>query len=316
MARKRLLLHRVFLYLAPLIVAWFGLGPAAAACLVIILLLWRWLVTLSGLVAPEPTPAIVLESISVSHYVEKVRWCMDRLGIDYTEKHHGGTLGAFFTGRTVPQLRVRTGAVVSVIGNSPEILRFLWGNYAAGLGARAEFLEPTPERLALESQLDRYGRSLQVWIYSHMLNNRTLTLRLWGAEDSQTPGWQRQALRLLYPLLKLLIGRTFQVSDANRARAAHRIEDLLADIDTRLADGRQSILGGTTLNFTDIAFAALSGPWLMPEGFGGGKADACLIEHDRLPAPMRSDITRWCQDYPRATAFVERTYRNERSAPK
>ena len=312
MARKRLLVHTVFLFLAPLVVAWLGLGLASTAVLVLLLLIWRWLATLSGLVAPESTPPVVLESISVSHYVEKVRWCMDRLGIDYTERAHGGTLGAYFTGRTVPQLRVRTGAVQSVIGNSPEILRFLWGRYGAEVGARAEFLEPTIERLALERRLDRYGRNLQVWIYSQILSNRDLTLQLWGVSDPQTPAWQRLALRLAFPILRLLIGKTFRVSDQNCTRAVHHIEDLLADIDTRLADGRQSILGGDAINFTDIAFAALSGPWLMPDGFAAGRADACLIERDRLPERMQADIERWSQDYPRATAFIINLYASER----
>ena len=78
-------------------------------------------------VAPEKVPALVLDSISVSHFVEKVRWNLDRAGIDYVENASGGTLGAFFAGRTVPRLRIRTGAVRSQIGNSPEILRYLWG---------------------------------------------------------------------------------------------------------------------------------------------------------------------------------------------
>jgi glutathione S-transferase len=312
MARKRLLVNTVFLSLAPLLVAWLDLGLTSAAALVLLLLLWRWVVKLSGLVVPENSPAIVLESISVSHYVEKVRWCMDRLDLDYTERHYGGTLGAFFTGRTVPRLRVRTGAVQSVIGNSPEILRFLWGAYGSELGDRAAFLEPARERLELEKQLDRYGRYLQVWIYSHMLQSRRLTLRLWGAEDPLTPGWQRQVLKILYPLLKLLISWSFRINEQNYTRAVQHVDDMLGDIDTRLADGRPSILGGETLNYTDIAFAALSGAWLMPDGYGAGKADGCLIERGRLPERMRADIDRWSEDYPRATAFIERLYTDER----
>ena len=316
MARKRLLIHTAFLFLAPLVVAWFGLGLAAATMLVVLLLLWRWVIAMSSLVAPEKTPDLVLESISVSHFVEKVRWCMDRLGLDYTERHHGGTLGAYFTGRTVPQLRVRTGAVQSVIGNSPEILRFLWGNYSANLGEKALFLEPTTERLELERRLDRYARNLQVWIYYHILANRTLTLQLWGSNDPRTPAWQRVALRVTFPLLSTLIRRTFRISSTHYKTTVHRIDELLGHIDTKLADGRLSILGGNSLNYTDIAFAALSGPWLKPAGYGGGKADGCLITTDQSPAAMRADIERWCEDYPRATSFIENLYADERQSQK
>ncbi len=312
MTRKRVLIHTAFLFLLPLIVAGFGLGVLSAALLVILALLWRWAITLSGLVAPEKTPAITLESISASHFVEKVRWCLDRLGVDYTERHHGGTLGAWFAGRTVPQLRVRTGAVQSAIGNSPEILRFLWGSYGAPLGERAAFLEPTADRIQLEARLDRYARNQQVWIYYHILQDRRLTLHLWGVDDPQTPGLQRFALRLLYPLLAALIRRSFRINRDHYAKSVHHIEELLTDIDTRLADGRRSILGGDAINYTDIAFAALSGPWLMPDGYGGGRADACRVERDEVPAAMRADIERWVEDYPKATSFIERLYADER----
>jgi len=105
------------------------------------------------------------------------------------------TLGVFFTGRTVPALRVRTGLVESVIGQSPEILRYLWGAYAAPLGKAADFLRPTKERLELEGKLDRYGANLQVWVYYHLLGDRELTLHAWGGNDPRfpEPGCNRRA---------------------------------------------------------------------------------------------------------------------------
>ena len=312
MIRKRLLIHTAFLFVLPVLVAWFGLGVLTTIAVVLLVLLWRWLIVVSGIVRPENVPDIVLETIPVSHYVEKVRWSMDRLGIDYVERAHGGTLGAYFTGRSVPQLRVRTYIVQSVIGNSAEILRYLWGNYAATRAKEAAFLEPTAERLELEQRLDRYGRYLQVWIYHHILHDRELTLHLWGVHDPNVPGWQRRALRILFPLLKALIRKSFRLTDEHYAKAVHFIDDVLGDVDTRLSDGRLSILGGDTINYTDIAFAALSGPWLRPRGYGGGMADDCRIERDEAPAGMRKNIDRWSEDYPKATAFIERMYADER----
>lgn len=312
MARTRLLIHSVFLFLLPLVVAWFGLGLLSAALLVLLMLLWRWLVVISGFVIPENTPQVVLETIAVSHYVEKVRWCMDRLGIDYTERQSGGTLGAYFTGRSVPQLRVRTGMVQSVIGNSAEILRFLWGNYSAGLGEQADFLAPTPERVELEQRLDRYARFQQVWIYYHILDDRLLTLHVWGVNSPATRAWHKPVLKALFPLLRMLMRRSFRITDAHYAKAVEYIEETLSDVDTRLADGRGSILGGDAINYTDIAFAALSGPWLMPAGYGAGAAEGCRIERDEAPASMQADTRRWIEDFPRATRFVERLYAEER----
>jgi glutathione S-transferase len=314
MARKRLIIHGFFMLLLPLVVAAFGVGVATTALLVAGMLLWRWLIVLSGIWAPEKTPEAVLESISASHYVEKVRWCLDRLGLDYTERQHAGTLGVFFTGRTVPQLRVRTGMVQSVIGNSPEILRYLWGAYGSRAGFDADFLAPTEDRVELERRLDGYGRSLQVWVYYHMLDDRALTLQAWGANSPWVPGWQKALLKVLFPLQAAMIRRAFRVSDRHYEKSVLRIEELLGDIDTRLADGRTSILGDAAINYTDLAFAALSGLWLQPPGYGGVKGKYVRIDRARVPRPMRADIERWVEDFPRASAFVEALYRDQRES--
>ncbi|MDH3749194.1 MAG: hypothetical protein OEU40_01235 [Gammaproteobacteria bacterium] len=312
MVRNRLLIHSIFLLLLPLVVAWFGLGLLTTIMLVLLLLCWRWMIVLSGIIAPEKTPDIVLETISASHFVEKVRWCMDRLEIDYAERQSGGTLGAFFTGRSVPQLRVRTGIVQTVIGNSPDILRYLWATNYASRDDKASFLEPTSARLELEQKLDRYGRNLQMWIYYHLLHDRGLTLHAWGADNPRVPAWQRLLLRLLFPLLAALVRKSFSINEEHYAKAAEHIDELLGSIDMQLADGRRSILDGDTINYTDIAFAAFTGLWLQAEGYGGGKADASRIEIGQMPAGMRADVERWSEDYPKAHALVTRLYAEER----
>jgi glutathione S-transferase len=312
MAGNRLLIHTLFVFSLPVVVAGFGLSVAGALALVLLALAWRWAISLSMLLAPVKSPEIELETISASHFVEKVRWCMDRLGIDYTERPAGGALGAFFLGRTVPRIRFRTGAVRSQIGNSPEILRYLWGRYAATLPERATFLEPTTERLAFEQQIDRCGVDLQVWVYFHILNDRQLTLHAWGVHNPAIPAWQRQLQKLLFPLLRLLIRKSFAISPGHHAKAVSHIDALLAEVESRLGDGRRSILGGDALNYTDFTFAAIMGLWLQPAGYGGGRADSVRIERDQCPAGMISEIETWSSNYPQATRFIEQLYAEER----
>ncbi|MGI9236565.1 MAG: glutathione S-transferase N-terminal domain-containing protein [Woeseiaceae bacterium] len=312
MIERRLLIHAAFLTCAPIIVAWFGLSLPAAILLVIVLLLWRWMVVISGFVLPAKTPELVLATISASHFVEKVRWSMDRLGVEYTEQTSGGALGAFFRGRTVPQLKVRTGSVQSSIGNSAEILRYLWGRYAVEDPAAAAFLEPTPERVDYESRLDRYGIALQVWVYYHILKDRELTLHAWGVNNPVTPYWQRLLLRLLFPVLRALIRKSFRITEANYERAAERIGEMLGEADEWLADGRTSLLGGTKVNYTDLDFAAMTGLLLMPANYGGGKAEAVRLERDDVPEGMREDIEGWLKSHQRAVTFVEQLYADER----
>jgi glutathione S-transferase len=312
MIGRRLLWHSLFLLLLPLIVAGWGLSVASAAALVLLALLWRWAISLSAIVAPAQIPELELETISASHFVEKVRWCMDRLGVDYVEKPVGGTLGVFFLGRTVPVLKFRSGLVRSSIGNSPEILRYLWGRYAVERPDEASFLQPTTERVAFESRVDRCGADLQVWAYFHILDDRDLTLHLWGANSPAIPAWQRQALKLLYPVLRALIRRAFRISPKRHAKALGHLDALLAEVEEKLEDGRTSILGGDELNYTDIGFAAIMGLWAMPPKFGGGKADAVRVDIERCPAGMQREIEHWKRSYPRATAFIERLYQERR----
>lgn len=309
MTNKRTTIFAAILFIAPIFVAWYGLSVAAAAGVVLLLLLCRWLITLSGIIAPERTPRLVLATISASHFVEKVRWSLDRLGVDYEERSSGGTLGAYFRGRTVPQLKIRTGIVQSVIGNSPDILRYIYGRYLPERPERAAFLEPTAERVAFEQRLDGYGVSLQVWVYYHLLHDRELTLHAWGADNPATPAWQRVALRALFPLLALMIRFTFKINDTHFAKSVARIEELLADINADLTDGRKSLLGGDEVNYTDLTFAAFTGLWLMPEGYGGGKADNVRIERDRAPEAMRADIERWVDAFPNTVSWVETMYK-------
>lgn len=308
----RRLINTVFIIALPLVVAAFGLTVWSALLLLLLLLLWRWAVVISTILVPARGPKMVLDTISASHFVEKVRWCLDRLELEYTERPYAGVVGAIFTGRTVPRLRFRTGLVQSSIGNSRQILRYLWGAYAEQLGERAAFLEPTAERVDLEKRLDRYGVNLQVWVYYHLLTDRDLALHAWGADSEFVPWWQRRLLPVLFPLLSLFIRKSFRITDTHYARSVQHIEELLETMDTRLADGRPSILGDDSPNYTDLTFAALSGLWMQPNGYGGGMAEACRIARNRAPSPMRADIERWIEDYPKAAAHIARLYEQER----
>ena len=255
-----------------------------------------------------------LETIPPSHFAEKVRWCLDRLGVAYSERPAAGINGVMFRGRSVPRLSFRTGIVRSVIGNSPEILRYLWGRYAVECGDAADFLRPTPERLELEQRLDRYGAHLQVWVYYHLLDHPDVVTHVWGRNDPSVPLWQRQLLPVLFPLNRWFLRRVFRIDQAHYEKVVEKIEALLADVEARLDDGRRSILDSDDTDFVDMTFAALSALWLQPAKFAAGKAEAARIKHDEYPPAMAADIERWCDRYPLAKALVERLYREERIA--
>lgn len=308
----RTLVHSLALIVSPIIVAWHGLSVTGAVALVMLLLLWRWAISVSMTLSPPRMPELELETIAASHYAEKARWCLDRLGLEYHEKTVAGIFGVLFTGRSVPKLTFRTGLVRSTIGNSPEILRYLWGRYGNELGDTAAFLEPTTERVEMERRLDRYGASLQVWVYYHILDHRNVTMKAWGVSSPEVPAWQRTLMPFLYPLFVAFLRKALQISDAHYEKVVEKIETVLADVESRLDDGRRSILGGDDTDYIDITFASLTALWVQPEQFAAGSVPGARIDRANYPIQMGVDVERWNDQYPLAVALVERLYREER----
>ena len=262
---------------------------SAAVVLVLLTLAWKWLVTLSGLAKPPADPALRLETISISHFVEKVRWSLDRLGVPYEEEHTAGILGALFRGRTVPRLYVTTGRVTSVIGNSPEIQRYLWGRYGVEQGKHAAFLQPTAAAVELEHKFDEYGVDLQRWIYSHILSHKELLFTFGGARIRPCPPGSVQHLPFF---TRCCVSSCSSISSQPSVKQTSRegIERVLGDVEERLADGQTNLLGGP-LSFVDITFAALFAPWVDPEAYGAGKAAAVRPRPQDIPPDMLRDIT-------------------------
>jgi glutathione S-transferase len=115
--------------------------------------------------------------------------------------------------------------------------------------------------------------------------------------------------------LSFLIGKALRISTSRHEKAVRHIDALLSEVESRFADGRTSILGGEEINYTDIAFAAIMGLWLQPDGYGGGKADTVRIERSQAPQAMLDEIESWSERFPRSTNFIEGLYRSERLQP-
>jgi glutathione S-transferase len=305
-------INTLFLIALPLVVAIFGLSVWSALGLVLLGLLWRWALAMVAMFAPPPDVPVVLETVAISHYVDKVRWCLDRLGVPYREVQNVTALGISLGGRTVPRLHVRTGLVTSRIGDSPAILRYLWGAYASEYGERAAFLEPTAAALAIEEKLDRYGVRLQQWFYHHILPHRRLSLHVWGVNDRTLPLWQRLSMMILFPGIRAWVRYGFKLRPGSHERIVKLIEEFLGELEQQLSDGRRTLLGGEEIGFVDITLAALSGVWLFPPEYGGGKVEAIRLAESDYPTDMAAEIVEWRQKFPQVTAFVERLYRDER----
>ena len=303
-------IHTIALYALPTLVTWIGFGVPAAVLVTLLAATAAAALRARELFAPVDAALVELHTITYSHYVEKVRWCLDRTGIAYREVPSIGILGLLLTGRTVPLL-VRPASRTS-IGDSPQILRYLWGAYAAELAPeRCGFLAPSPRAIQLERHFDAaLGINVRVWMYWHLLQQRSLTLLMWGAEEPTIPQWQRSLLPLLHPLLAAMLRRMLGVSEARAAAGLAATKRVFAEVDAMLADGRRYLMGGDEMTFVDITFASLAALALFPDGYGG---DAVSVR----TAPLGDFAPAWRAEIEslRATAsgqFALRLYREER----
>lgn len=303
--------HFLTLLVLPLVVVWLDLGALTTFCLLLLWLMSGWFITIKNL-ATVPDKKIILETIPPSHFVEKVRWCLDLCKIDYEERADGGTLGVFYAGRTVPRLRVYTGGVWSSIGNSQEILRFIWGQYGHTLGPQAAFLEPTVERVEMEKRLDKYGQYIQQWVYSHILGERQFMLHSWGCNDPGVPAIQRWLLRILYPVQVVLMRKVFRLNDSALQHSYDHIEPLLEELDAHLQNSDKLV--GTERSYIDYTFASMSALWVQPDLFGNGAADGVRLPEDQYPASVLADKERWSKRFPHVVSFVNQLYLTERKS--
>lgn len=303
-------LHTLALYALPVVVAWLGWGIPGAIFCVLIVAVAGVVVRLRGLTVPADPNLVELHTITYSHYVEKVRWCLDATGIVYREVPSIGILGLLLTGRTVPLLVLP--ASRTSIGDSPQILRFLWGAYSSLLAPeRCRFLEPTAEALALEKHFDQdLGVNVRLWSYWHLLKQRELALLMWGLREPGIPRWQTAILPMLYPLQAAMVTRLLGVTEPRAAAGLEATKRVFAEVDARLADGRRYLLGGDEMTFVDITFASLAALVLFPDGYGGNAVSVRAAPIAEMAPAWRDEIEALRET--EAGKFVARLYREER----
>lgn len=205
-------------------------------------------------------------TIPISHYCEKARWALDRVGIAYREERHVQGLHRIAARRaggasTVPVLVTPEGA----IAESSEILE--WVDARTGPEQRLFPADPVDRAAVqtlckrLDEQLGPHGRRL---IYVHMLGQRDVMMDF---NNHGVPAWEDMALRLGWPLAvrfvnhALGIGAGVAVEDE---AVVWREFDFVAGL---LAEGRPYLVG-ERFGAADLTFAALAAPVLLPAVYG------------------------------------------------
>jgi glutathione S-transferase len=204
-----------------------------------------------------------LLTIPISHYCEKARWALERAGIDYSEEAHVQMvhrIAAIRTGagRKVPVLITGEGA----LSESSRIVR--WADRRLPEDRRLVWPEARAEIDELERGFDEvFGVEGRRWMYASMMNTDIPTR--FGTEPM--PTWERRALPLGMPLLRLYLRLFMDAAPGAADEALARVERTFDQVEERLADGRRYLVGDR-FSAADLAFAALSAAVLMPERYG------------------------------------------------
>jgi glutathione S-transferase len=205
-------------------------------------------------------------TFQISHYCEKVRWALDRVGFPYVEECHLPPLHRLKTtplgGSSVPVLVTET----EILKDSADILKYLDTVAPAHLK-----LYPTSPVLRheveeLEAQFNRkLGVLTRQWGYFYALQNRSVMQQLWC---EGVPAWEKSLFPVLFPLTRYLVHSSYNVHCESALVAYHRTQQMFSMVSDRLSDGRRYLVGDC-FSAADLAFASLSAPGVVPPEYGG-----------------------------------------------
>lgn len=231
-----------------------------------------------------------LITIPISHYCEKARWALERVGMPYREERHVQGVHQIVARRaggriTVPVLVTPDGA----LGDSADILA--WVDERTQSEHRLFPAEPEAreEVEGLCRRLDEgFGPQGRRLMYVHMLADRKLALRF---NNAGVPSWEDRAIRLGWPLASAYVKRVLDIRPGIEAQDEAVIWSELDFVAGLLADGRP-YLCGERFSAADLTFAALCAPVIVPSVYG-----VELPQPDLLP-PTMAALVRRAREHP------------------
>jgi glutathione S-transferase len=158
------------------------------------------------------------------------------------------------------------------------------------IAARLDEAAPAERRLVpasgplaaqVAADVDAHNGSLAIAVarfaYFHLLPQRELMTAVFQAP---VPPREARILPYVYRPTRLLFRLLLLLDPERVAQARARIVETFAELDWRLADGRD-YLDGDRLTLADLALMASAAPILLPDGYG-----AVMPPPKRLPSPL------------------------------
>lgn len=254
-----------------------------------------------------PSPSVRLITIPMSHYCEKARWGLERLGIDYFEERH---LQVFHYPRTywfsggpnVPVLIDRE----TVLHDSTTILKHL-DSYADD--SQRLYPQDSELRTRVDELEDLFDDVLGVesrrWVYYHFKTRPVQALRTAG---QGTPLTEKLLLPIIFPLFTLIINKLINPSERAVEEGLNKVRDIVKATDSLLAEGHAYLLGNQ-FTAADLSLACMLAPLVLPRNYG-----IRLPEPDELPVAAQPVVDEF-----RATAtgaYVLKLFATEKPAAR
>lgn len=212
---------------------------------------------------------IELHQFSQSHFNEKVRWALDYKGVPHVRIN-------YLPGPHAPQMMRMTGQ------NQVPVLR-IDGKPIHGSATILDTIEkrfPDPplypadanqceEALAIQEKLDKeLGPEVRRVAFDTMIDDGDFMVTTFASEK---PAWKRKLYRAAFPLTRLIMKKSMNITPATGKRAKERV-DVLLDYLAEKSSGT-GYLVGDRFSVADLTAAALLGP-------------VALVEHPDMRKPL------------------------------
>ncbi len=241
-----------------------------------------------------------LITIPFSHFCEKARWALDRVGAPYEERGH---LPLF---HYLDSMRAGGNRTVPVLVDGDTVITDSTDNIAWADTKRPGSLIPignARDVLTIEDDLDNhFGPATRRWAYYHLLPNRAADQHI----TVGVPRWESAMLKVVRPLAVRMLRRGLKLDAAGVERSRKKIEETFDRVEQIMGDGRR-YFAGDRFTVADLTFAALAAPIVLPPNHPVQTFGLELFGDE-----ARAQIQRW-RDRP-AGQFALRLYADDRTA--
>ena len=302
----------IILFVLPLVISYYRFNVYVTIFILILLCLFKLFTCLPK----GANKKLKLNSILISHYSEKVRWCLEFCKIEFIEEFDSAIFGILFFGRSIPTLY--NPSVRTTIGNSSDILRYIYGKYYSQNQKVAKLLNPTKESLEMEALFDeKLGRAIQRIFYFELWRNRKLNRLFgvaWGSTSNKIPFYQRWLLFVLVPIYKLALKHFLNLNEQTFKKSMDDIQEIFELVEKRLSDNK--FIMGDEISFVDITFCSL-GAHLIVNGdtFANGLVKEAWLDLDKNQILKTLETYKYIKKFRKmkAAQFIRdiyKTYRN------